>query len=129
MRASSRSDLIAGIWAPAQPRSSDLRATQLELVRLATLAANSHNSQPWRFLLSEDGIVIHPDLSRRLPVVDPDDHHLWASLGCAAQNLVEAAPAFGLDADASFSPSPAPGVVRARLARATSDVDPGAIEA
>jgi hypothetical protein len=28
--------------------------------------------------------VILPDLSRRCPAVDPDDHHLFVSLGCAA---------------------------------------------
>ena len=28
--------------------------------------------------------------------MDPDDHHLWVSLGCAAENLLQAAPAFGL---------------------------------
>jgi hypothetical protein len=36
-----------------------------------------------------------PDLSRRTPVVDPDDHHLFVSLGCATENLVLAAAAAG----------------------------------
>jgi hypothetical protein len=69
-----------------------------ELVRAATLAANSHNTQPWRFILSDNRITIRPDLVRRCPVVDPDDHHLFASLGCAAENLVQAAPILGLNA-------------------------------
>ncbi|MGH1559991.1 hypothetical protein ACRAWD_24530 [Caulobacter segnis] len=30
-------------------------------------------------------IEILPDLSRRTPVVDPDDHHLFVSLGCALE--------------------------------------------
>ena len=59
-----------------------------ELVRCATLAANGHNTQPWRFHLDPDRIMISPDFSRRTPAVDPDDHHLWVSLGCAAENLV-----------------------------------------
>lgn len=58
-----------------------------ELVRFATLAANGHNTQPWRFHLSDGRIDILPDLTRRTPVVDPDDHHVYASLGCAAANL------------------------------------------
>jgi hypothetical protein len=36
-----------------------------------------------------------PDLARRTPVVDPDDHHLYASLGCAAANLSLAGAATG----------------------------------
>jgi nitroreductase len=70
-----------------------------ELVRYATLAANSHNTQPWTFGIADDRIEIRPDLTRATPAVDPDDHHLFASLGCAAQNMVEAAPAFGLEAE------------------------------
>jgi nitroreductase len=57
------------------------------IIRYATLAANSHNTQPWRFRIGAAGIDILPDLARRLSVVDPDDHHLYASLGCAAENL------------------------------------------
>jgi nitroreductase len=67
-----------------------------ELVRYATLAASSHNTQPWIFRLEPNRIRILPDLSRRCPAVDPDDHHLYASLGCATENLLLAARAVGL---------------------------------
>lgn len=73
-----------------------------ELVRYATLAANSHNTQPWQFRLSDRAILVLPDLTRRLASVDPDNHHLFASLGCATENLVQAAAAFGLRANATF---------------------------
>jgi hypothetical protein len=66
-----------------------------DLVRYATLAANGHNTQPWRFLTRAGGISVVPDFSRRTPVVDPDDHHLWVSLGCAVENLLTAAAARG----------------------------------
>ena len=46
-----------------------------------------------------------PDLSRRCPAVDPDDHHLYASLGCAAENLLLAAQAAGLRGEVSYDPS------------------------
>jgi hypothetical protein len=69
-----------------------------ELVRMATLAGSSHNTQPWRFRLVEHGIEIRPDTGRRCPAVDPDDAHLWRSLGCAAENLVQAASGLGLAA-------------------------------
>ena len=70
-----------------------------ELVRYATLAANSHNTQPWTFTIAEHRITIAPDFARRCPAVDPDDHHLFVSLGCAAENLVHAAAATGLRAN------------------------------
>ena len=40
-----------------------------ELVRYATLAANGHNTQPWKFAIREGVIEIHPDTSRQLPAV------------------------------------------------------------
>ena len=73
-----------------------------ELVRYATLAPSSHNTQCWKFALEDKAITILPDLSRRCPAVDPDDHHVFVSLGCAAENLVQAALAHGLKAEASF---------------------------
>lgn len=68
------------------------------LVADATMAASSHNTQPWRFEIGEDRIRILPDFDRRCSVVDPDDHHLYASLGCAAENMVVAAAAKGWEA-------------------------------
>jgi nitroreductase len=65
------------------------------LIRLATLAPNGHNTQPWHFQIADDRIDVLPDLSRRTPVVDPDDHHLHVGLGCAAENLAIAANARG----------------------------------
>ncbi|MGY8708635.1 Tat pathway signal protein [Bradyrhizobium sp. 18BD] len=66
-----------------------------ELVRFATLAANSHNTQPWIFSAHANEISIAPDFARRCPAVDPDDHHLFVSLGCAAENLILSASTLG----------------------------------
>jgi nitroreductase len=76
-----------------------------ELVRYATLAANGHNTQPWHFRLAAGGISIQPNFSRRTPVVDPDDHHLFVSLGCAAENLSLAAAASGRQGQVQFDPA------------------------
>jgi hypothetical protein len=65
----------------------------LEFIRFATLAPNGHNTQPWRFSVNGNDISIRPDFSRRTSVVDPDDHHLFVSLGCAAENLLLAGAA------------------------------------
>lgn len=61
----------------------------------AALAASSHNTQCWKFAIADQSIAILPDWTRRCPAVDPDDHHLFVSLGCAAENLIQAAQAFG----------------------------------
>jgi nitroreductase len=68
----------------------------LSLLRFATLAPNSHNTQPWRFAVDGRNVSIYPDPARKTPVVDPDDHHLFLSLGCAAENLLLAGAANGL---------------------------------
>jgi nitroreductase len=75
------------------------------LVAGAIKAASSHNTQPWRFRLEPRRITVMPDLERRCPIVDPDDHHLFASLGCAVENLVLTAPAAGLHAHTGFDES------------------------
>ena len=76
-----------------------------DLVRYATLAANSHNTQPWRFHTASRSIDILPDLNRRTPAVDPDDHHLFVSLGCAAENLAVAAHASGRPGELLVDPA------------------------
>ncbi|MFT3718257.1 Acg family FMN-binding oxidoreductase [Pseudorhodoferax sp.] len=87
---------MAGYAARAQRLRAPIAAPHLhEAIRLATLAANSHNTQPWRFRLRPGAVEILPDPTRRTPAVDPDDHHLHVSLGCAAQNFAIAAAATG----------------------------------
>lgn len=81
------------------PEPDGQRFQAAELVRLATLAASSHNTQPWRFRIADDAIHVLPDFARRLPIVDPDDAHLLRSLGCAAENLVHAAAAQGFSSE------------------------------
>jgi hypothetical protein len=80
------------------PRSTQIR----EIVRYATLAANGHNTQPWKFAIQEDAIEIHPDYARRLAVVDPNDRELWISLGCALENLLVAARAAGYAPEVTY---------------------------
>ena len=87
---------------PLAAPAGDRAALMQELVRYATLAPSSHNTQCWKFRVQDRAITIEPDLSRRCPVVDPDEHHLFVSLGCAAENLAHAALAHGLQAETRF---------------------------
>jgi len=84
-----------GETAAALRRPLDPEGGVVELVRFATLAANSHNTQPWRFEAAGGRLTLRADPERRCPVVDADDHHLFASLGCAVENAVQVAPALG----------------------------------
>jgi hypothetical protein len=104
-------------WHPSDPLPAQASAVRRELVRCATLAPSSHNTQCWKFRIGERGIDILADLSRRCPVVDPDDHHLHVSLGCAAENLVLAAAHHGLHAEARFEPATG---IRLALEKATA---------
>jgi hypothetical protein len=97
-------------------------ALSQELVRYSTLAPSSHNTQCWKFAIEDKAITILPDLSRRCPVVDPDDHHVFVSLGCATENLIQAALAHGARAEASFDV--ARGVVRVTLSPASAQASP-----
>ena len=88
----------AALWSARDP------AAFVGLVHYATLAANSHNAQAWRLRQTAGGIAILPDMTRALPVADADHHHLYASLGCAAEKLMLAAGATGRSAALDFVP-------------------------
>jgi hypothetical protein len=114
---------VGQTWRPFDVRLSAPAALQRELVRYATLAPSSHNTQCWRFKLEAGQISISPDAARRCPAVDPDDHHLFVSLGCATENLVQAALAHGLASEVAFEPA-AGGVIRVRLEPARAVASP-----
>lgn len=116
-------EVARSIWCHTKAAPSDELAQMKEIVRYATLAPSGHNTQCWRFRLENRSIAILPDLSRRTPVVDPDDHHLFVSLGCAAENLVQAARAFGFMGHAEFSPATS-GAITVALERSKAEESP-----
>jgi hypothetical protein len=89
-------------WHPFDRSLTERPALDYELIRYATLAPSSHNTQCWKFRIDGARIDIQPDFTRRCPAVDPDDHHLFVSLGCATENLVQAARVHGLRSDVRF---------------------------
>lgn len=74
------------------------------MIEQAILAPSGHNTQPWLFEIQPDGIAIHPNYSKRLPVVDADNRELFISLGCATENLCQAATSRGYQPEVSISP-------------------------
>lgn len=74
-----------------------MKSDFLKIVQYASKAPSGHNTQPWKFCISEDSIAIIPNLEVSLPVVDSDNRELFISLGCALENLSIAANHFGYE--------------------------------
>ena len=101
--ASRYNEAVRNTWQHATNNPpAEISAINRELVRYATLAASSHNTQCWKFRIEDQTISILPDLTRECPAVDPDRHHLYVSLSCATENLIQAAQAFGKYGEVSF---------------------------
>lgn len=67
----------------------------LKIVRTAIKSPSGHNTQPWLFAKTEDGICLKPDFKRELPVADPLHRELFISLGCAIETAMIAARFYG----------------------------------
>ena len=95
-------EAIKQTWRISKDQFENEQLLQRELVRCATLAPSGHNTQPWKFHIERGSISMLPDFNRRTSIVDPDDHHLFVSLGCALENMVQASKAYGLQSVAQF---------------------------
>lgn len=64
---------------------------------LASICANSHNSQPWKINLNIESqeVTIVLDESRTLNVVDPDKREAYISIGCYLGNIEKSFNAYG----------------------------------
>ena len=74
------------------------------LLRYAVLAPSGHNTQPWRFVIEGESVLLYADRERRLPVADPDDRELTMSCGAALAQLLVAIHHFGLTAEVEELP-------------------------
>lgn len=79
------------------PSNSSLKVKMEFLLRYAVLAPSSLNTQPWKFKLTSNSIIILADLSKQLRVVDPTRRDFYISIGCAITNITEAAKWFSLE--------------------------------
>jgi hypothetical protein len=75
--------------APKSPRT---------LVHSAVLAANAHDTQPWKFHIDSGRIDVYPDMARNLGAMDPFRREMHLSLGCAIENAVLVGRALGYGA-------------------------------
>jgi nitroreductase len=100
------------------------RPELLEAIRLATLAPSSRNTQPWTFTMLDGGVAIFPDVTRRLPVVDPHDRELYVGLGCALENLIIASRHAGLEPRVDYFPANLPAAIMVRTEPRTAPAPP-----
>ena len=84
----------------------DPREQKAFLLRYAVLAPSGHNTQPWTFRITDTGIEVRADTSRRLPYADPQDRELMISIGAAITNLRVAAAHFGFDSTVMYGDDP-----------------------
>jgi nitroreductase len=84
-------------------------------LRAAILAASPHDTQPWLFTVSPGETVVYADRARHLGTFDPFRREMHLGVGCAIENFVWAARAFGIVADVypatgrlELSPGPQP---------------------
>ena len=75
------------------------------LLRYAILAPSTYNTQPWSFGLSDEGIAVFADYTRRMPVGDPGNRELLMSIGAAIMNLRVAAARFGFECTVRYNVS------------------------
>ena len=90
--------------AAGSPGREDLRTA----VEDATRAPSVHNTQPWRFRISDNTIDVYADRGRILHVLDPTGRQLILSCGAALLFLRVSLRAAGLDADIDLLPDADP---------------------
>lgn len=67
----------------------------IQIASYASKAPSGHNTQPWKFHITDSTITVLPNSEVALPVVDGNNRELFISLGCAVENLCIAASYFG----------------------------------
>ncbi|NIP56684.1 MAG: nitroreductase [Gemmatimonadetes bacterium] len=113
---SDRSKEMWSVDSDAFPSDGSREDQAAFLLRYAVLAPSSHNSQPWAFRVRDGTVDVYADPSRWLRVADADRRELYLSVGCAVENLVVAAEAFGFEPEVRFEPGGSDGELVARVA-------------
>jgi nitroreductase len=85
------------------------------IVDLAGRAPSVYNTQPWAWRLRPDGMDLHADHQRRLPVADPTGRELVISCGAALHHAQVAARALGWEPTVRRSPDPSAPALLAEL--------------
>ncbi|HIC91951.1 MAG TPA: nitroreductase [Syntrophaceae bacterium] len=97
-----------------------------QILRYASLAPSSHNTQPWRVkIISELEFIIQSDPKRWLLKVDPENREFLLSIGAFWENLEQAALTFGFKAKTEIlaTNSKNTDILKVKLVRCTPQKD------
>jgi nitroreductase len=94
----------------------------------ALLAPSVHNTQPWRFVLTDDTLEVHADFGRQLHVLDPRARQLTISGGCALLNARVAIEALGFDATIDRFPRPGDRAILAHISLGSQNPHPHSVD-
>lgn len=95
----------ASAYTPWHAWRSGADVGPLAIIRAGILAANAHNTQPWRFEFDASGIRLHADHERHLGAFDPYRREMMLSLGCALENMMLEARAQGYTPHLTMAPA------------------------
>jgi nitroreductase len=84
-------------------------------VTAATLAPSMHNTQPWRYRLTDGCLDVSGDPERQLPVADPHGWGVQLACGAAVANAVLALAAAGVVTGVDLLPEPERPTLLARV--------------
>ena len=98
----------AGSRGPSRPTDTGELSRRLveELLAAAAAAPSMHNTQPWRFRVSQEAIELRADPERMLPVADPAGRAVHIACGAALLNLRLAAAIVGREPVVTLLPDP-----------------------
>jgi nitroreductase len=109
----------------AVPTPAGIDVTMMrECIRAATAAPSVHNTQPWLFRLTEDGVDVLVDRRRRLQTLDPVGREMFVSVGAALFNLRVALLACGVEPRVELGPGPDDPDLAARVRVSTARTMP-----
>ena len=90
----------------AFPREGSITERLQFVLQYAALAPSEYNIQPWLFHVHDKTREVSADLSRRLPIADPQGREVLISCGAACMNIRVALRYFGLQEMLRFFPDP-----------------------
>jgi hypothetical protein len=80
-------------WSANAPKSA------AAIIHAAVLAANAHDTQPWKFRIDAGRLDVYADMDRHLGAMDPFRREMHLSVGCALENAVLIARSLGYAAN------------------------------
>ena len=96
---------IPQVWTVKErdfPKKGSLDDKIRFLIKYAILAPSTHNTQPWKFTMRKNQLILNLDNTRALPNSDPKKREAYLSIGAALENTLIAASYFGLNTDVKF---------------------------